>query len=63
MPDTCGPKVLQTVFVHIEKVRITCPFCGASTTRVFQKLNPNEGFVPALVTCECGRYSYGHCTR
>lgn len=63
MADATGPKVLQTVFVYMEKVRITCPFCGTSTTRVFQKLKPHEGFIPAQVTCECGRYSYGHSTR
>jgi len=53
-------ELLTTVFVHMEQVRITCPLCGATTVRVFQQLEPSEGFVPALVTCTCGRYSYGH---
>lgn len=58
-----GALVVQSVFVHMERVRITCPLCGATSERVFQRLEPDEGFVPALVTCPCGRYSYAHSVR
>jgi hypothetical protein len=53
-------ELLTTVFVHMEQVRITCPLCGAVMVRVFQRLEPDEGFVPSLVTCSCGRFAYGH---
>jgi hypothetical protein len=58
-----GTELVNTIFVHMEQVRITCPLCGAVMVRVFQRLEPSDGFVPALVTCICGRYAYGHSQR
>jgi C4-type Zn-finger protein len=63
MPKRQGIEVLERAFVHIERVRITCPLCGHVFTAAFQRLEPHEGFVIPGAVCTCGRYTYCHSVR
>jgi hypothetical protein len=60
MPDEAVKAPPRSIFIHIVEVDIRCPLCSTEARVMFHRDTPTGGFFPALYTCPCGRYSYGH---